>query len=68
MLPLQSQVDAAVATKIDIDTAVAKLDEHKKKKARDDKEKKVLKVKKKSTAAKFDAMTDSLKKRERKSF
>jgi len=64
MLPLQLQVDAAVATKIDIDTAVAKLDEYKKQKASDDKENKVLKVKEKATAAKFDKRADSLKERE----
>lgn len=65
MLPLQSQVDAAVATKIDIDTAVAKLDEDDNKKASDDKEKKVVKVKKKATAAKFDERAGSLKEREK---
>jgi hypothetical protein len=64
ILLLQSQVDAAVATKIDIDTSVAKLAEDKKKKAHDDKEKKVLRVKKKATAAKFDERADSLKERE----
>lgn len=65
MLPLQSQVDAAVATKINIDAAVAKLDEDKNKKALDDKEKKVLKVKKKATAANSEERAGSLKEREK---
>jgi hypothetical protein len=60
-----AKVDAAVATKIDIDIVVAKLDEHKNKKASVDKENKVLKVKEKATAAKFDKRADSLKEREK---
>jgi hypothetical protein len=64
---IAAKVDAAVTTKIHTDTVVVKLDEDNKK-ALDNKENKVLKVKKKDAAAKFDERADSLKKRERKFF